>query len=116
MKKRRRILGILLALSMVSGTFSSASVFAAGNDNSVQTAEVTAVQELNQISEAAQIIATASETARNLALNQPTVASSIANNCGPELAVNGVTNQPEQWNSENMKNGTVSDDTDQNEQ
>lgn len=116
MKKRRRILGILLVLSMVSGTFSSASVFAAGNDNSVQTAEVTAVQELNQISEAAQIIATASETARNLALNQPTVASSIANNCGPELAVNGVTNQPEQWNSENMKNGTVSDDADQNEQ
>lgn len=100
MKKRRKILSVLLALSMVTGSFSGISVLAAGNENSVQIAQAVAV----------------AETAHNLALNQPTTASSIANNCGPELAVNGVTNQPEQWNSENMKNGTVSDDADQNEQ
>ena len=52
---------------------------------------------------------------RNLALNQPTEASSVANNCGPELAVDGNTNAP-QWNSVDMKSGTVSDDADQNDQ
>ena len=46
---------------------------------------------------------------RNLALNRPATASSVANDCGPELAVDGVTAGP-QWNSENMKNGTVADD------
>ena len=44
----------------------------------------------------------------NLALNRPATASSVANDCGPELAVDGVTAGP-QWNSENMKNGTVYD-------
>ena len=52
---------------------------------------------------------------RNLALNRPATASSVANDCGPELAVDGVTAGP-QWNSENMKNGTVADDAPQNEQ
>ena len=52
---------------------------------------------------------------RNLALNQPTEASSVANNCGPELAVDGNT-EPPQWNSVDMKSGTVSDNADQNEQ
>ena len=52
----------------------------------------------------------------NLALNRPATASSIANNCGPEIAVDGVKDQPSQWNSENMKSGTVSDDADQNDQ
>ena len=51
----------------------------------------------------------------NLALNRPATASSVANDCGPELAVDGVTAGP-QWNSENMKNGTVADDAPQNEQ
>ena len=41
----------------------------------------------------------------NLALNRPASASSIANNCGPEIAVDGVKDQSNQWNSENMKNG-----------
>ena len=53
---------------------------------------------------------------KNLALSRPATASSVANNCGPELAVNGVTDQSEQWNSENMKNGTVADDAAQTEQ
>ena len=52
----------------------------------------------------------------NLALNCPATASSIANNCGPEIAVDGVKDQPSQWNSENMKSGTVADDAAQNEQ
>ena len=52
----------------------------------------------------------------NLALGCPATASSIANNCGPEIAVDGVKDQPSQWNSENMKSGTVSDDADQNDQ
>ena len=52
----------------------------------------------------------------NLALSCPTTASSIANNCGPEIAVDGVKDQPSQWNSENMKSGTVADDADQTEQ
>ena len=52
----------------------------------------------------------------NLALNRPVTASSIANGCGPEIAVDGVTDQSNQWNSENMKNGTVSDDAPQNAQ
>ena len=53
---------------------------------------------------------------RNLALNRPATASSTANNCGPELAVDGVCDQSLQWNSADMKNGTVSDDAPQNEQ
>ena len=52
----------------------------------------------------------------NLALNRPASASSIANNCGPEIAVDGVKDQPSQWNSANMKNGTVSDDAAQTHQ
>ena len=52
----------------------------------------------------------------NLALNRPATASSIANNCGPEIAVDGVKDQPSQWNSENMKSGTMADDAPQNEQ
>ena len=52
----------------------------------------------------------------NLALNRPATASSVANNCGPEIAVDGVTDQPSQWNSENMKSGTVADDAPQKEQ
>ena len=52
----------------------------------------------------------------NLALNRPATASSVANGCGPEIAVDGITDQPSQWNSENMKNGTVADDAPQNEQ
>ena len=51
----------------------------------------------------------------NLALNRPATASSVANGCGPELAVDGNQAGP-QWNSENMKNGTVADDAPQTEQ
>ena len=40
----------------------------------------------------------------NLALNRPATASSVANDCGPEIAVDGVKDQSRQWNSENMKN------------
>ena len=52
----------------------------------------------------------------NLAQNRPATASSVANGCGPEIAVDGVKDQSSQWNSENMKNGTVADDAPQNEQ
>ncbi len=85
MKKRSKLLSLLLAFSMVCGSFGTMPIQAA-------------------------------EESRNLALNQPATASSVANNCGPELAVDGVKNQTIQWNSENMKNGTVSDDAAQNEQ
>ncbi len=56
------------------------------------------------------------EEERNLALNQAVTASSVANDCGPDLAVNGTKDISEQWNSENMKNGTLADDEQQNEQ
>ena len=46
----------------------------------------------------------------NLAVGRPATASSVANGCGPEIAVDGITDQSSQWNSENMKNGTVADD------
>ena len=52
----------------------------------------------------------------NIALNRPATASSVANGCGPEIAVDGVKDQASQWNSENMKSGTVADDAPQNEQ
>ena len=51
----------------------------------------------------------------NLALGRPAEASSIANGCGPALAVDGDQTSA-QWNSENMKNGTVADDADQIDQ
>ena len=51
----------------------------------------------------------------NLALNRPATASSVANNCGPELAVDG-NHEPPQWNSVDMKSGTVADDAAQNPQ
>ena len=53
---------------------------------------------------------------RNLALNRPATASSVANGCGPEIAVDGITDQASQWNSEDMKNGIVSDDAPQTAQ
>ena len=52
----------------------------------------------------------------NLALNRPATASSVANGCGPEIAVDGVKDQSSQWNSEDMKNGQVADDAPQNPQ
>ena len=52
----------------------------------------------------------------NIALNCPATASSVANGCGPEIAVDGIKDQASQWNSENMKSGTVADDAPQNEQ
>ena len=52
----------------------------------------------------------------NLALSRPATASSVANNCGPEIAVDGVTDQSSQWNSEDMKSGTVADDAEQTHQ
>ena len=51
----------------------------------------------------------------NLALNRPATASSVANDCGPGLAVDGDRTGA-QWNSENMKSGTVADDAPQKEQ
>ena len=52
----------------------------------------------------------------NLALNKSATASSIANNCGPEIAVDGVKDQPNQWNSADMKSGTVADTAEQTHQ
>lgn len=87
MKKRRKLLSLLLALSMVVGSFGAFPV---------QAAETTT-------------------ESVNLALNQPVTASSVANDQGAELAVDGNTGMP-QWNSEDMKSGTVADDAQQNEQ
>ena len=80
---KKRILSLLLALTLTAGCFGGVTVRAAE---------------------------------RNIALNCPATASSVANGCGPEIAVDGITDQPSQWNSENMKNGTVADDAPQNEQ
>ena len=50
------------------------------------------------------------ETAgKNLVLGKEVIASSTANYAGPELAVDGVKDQPQQWNSDDMKNWTASD-------
>lgn len=45
----------------------------------------------------------------NLVLRKDVIASSTANNAGPELAVNGVKDQAQQWNSDDMKSWTASD-------
>ena len=80
---KKRIISMVLALTLVLGSLGGLTVQAADN---------------------------------NLALGKPTEASSVANGCGPEIAVDGVKDQSSQWNSENMKNGQVSDDTPQNPQ
>ena len=80
---KKRIVSLMLALSLVLGCLGGLTVQAAES---------------------------------NLALNRPATASSIANGCGPEIAVDGVKDQPSQWNSEDMKSGTVADDAAQNEQ
>ena len=50
------------------------------------------------------------ETAgKNLVLGKDVIASSTANNAGPELAVDGVKDQAQQWNSDDMKSWTASD-------
>ena len=82
MTMKKRILSILLALTMTAGCLGGVTVRAAE---------------------------------RNLALNRPATASSIANGCGPELAVDGNTDAP-QWNSEDMKSGNPGDDADQKAQ
>ena len=46
---------------------------------------------------------------KNLVLGKDVIASSTANNAGPELAVDGVKDQPQQWNSDDMKSWTASD-------
>ena len=79
--KRRKVLSLLLAASLVAGMFGGVPAKAAES---------------------------------NLALNRPASASSIANDCGPEIAVDGA--QDRQWNSENMKNGTLADDAAQTPQ
>ena len=80
---KKRIVSLMLALSLVLGCLGGVRVQAAES---------------------------------NLALSRPATASSIANGCGPEIAVDGVKDQPSQWNSEDMKSGTVADDAAQNEQ
>ncbi len=82
MTMKKRILSILLALTMTAGCLGGVTVRAAES---------------------------------NLALNKPATASSVANGCGPELAVDGNTDAP-QWNSEDMKSGNPGDDADQNDQ
>jgi len=59
--------------------------------------------------------ATVQAAQSNLALNRPATASSIANDCGPELAVDGNHDAP-QWNSEDMKSGNPGDDAPQKAQ
>lgn len=39
----------------------------------------------------------------NIVLNKDVIASSTANNSGPELTVDGVKDRPQQWNSADMK-------------
>ena len=82
MTMKKRILSILLALTMTAGCLGGVTVRAAES---------------------------------NLALNKPATASSVANGCGPELAVDGNTDAP-QWNSEDMKSGNPGDDADQKAQ
>ena len=45
----------------------------------------------------------------NLVLRKDVIASSTANNAGPELAVDGVKDQAKQWNSDGMKSWEASD-------
>lgn len=45
----------------------------------------------------------------NLVLGKDVIASSTANNAGPELAVDGVKDQAQQWNSADMKSWAASD-------
>jgi len=79
---KKRLLSMLLALTMTAGCLGGVTVRAAE---------------------------------RNLALNRPATASSIANDCGPELAVDGNQDAP-QWNSEDMKSGNPGDDAPQKAQ
>ena len=83
MKKAKKIISLVLALSLAVGTWGSIPV-------------------------------NAEET--NLALNKSATASSTANDCGPEIAVDGINNQPNQWNSADMKSGTLADDAAQTPQ
>lgn len=58
---------------------------------------------------------------KNLVSGKDVIASSTANNAGPELAVDGVTDQTQQWNSADMKDwgaasGTEKDEEDQTPQ
>ena len=84
MRNRKKIISLLLALTMSAGSLGYLPVNAAEE--------------------------------KNLALNCPTEASSVANGKGPELAVDGVTDQSQQWNSEDMKNGQIADDAEQKPQ
>ncbi len=55
------------------------------------------------------------EGAWNLALRRSVTASSVANDAGPELTVDGETGAP-QWNSEDMKNGSTTENDPQEPQ
>ena len=53
---------------------------------------------------------------QNVLLGKTAIASSVANNAGPELAVDGVKDQPQQWNSADMKGSAIRDDGSQTPQ
>ena len=52
----------------------------------------------------------------NLVLGKDVIASSTANNAGPELAVDGVKDQPQQWNSADMKDWGAASGTEKDEE
>lgn len=52
----------------------------------------------------------------NLVLRKDVIASSTANNAGPELAVDGVKDQPQQWNSADMKDWGAASGTEKDEE
>ena len=56
------------------------------------------------------------EGAWNLAQRRTATASSTANNAGPGLAVDGVTDRAEQWNSEDMKTSSTTENDPQTPQ
>lgn len=65
--------------------------------------------------------ATLETEGKNLVLGKDVIASSTANGAGPELAVDGVKDQTQQWNSADMKDwgaasGTEKDEEDQTPQ
>lgn len=110
MKKRvKQILSVLLSSAMmmqIPGSLVSAGYTGGSGTGSPAVQEVRVLEDAGELQ--GLLVGNTEITGSNVVRGKTIIASSITNNCGPELAVDGNTSGG-QWNSANMKNFQASD-------
>ncbi|MCI6553587.1 MAG: S-layer homology domain-containing protein [Lachnospiraceae bacterium] len=104
----KKVMALLLAAAMAVGI--SGSPVYAGEAGQTEISDRSGDTELNVKSAGVVISGT------NVVRGKSVIASSVQNNCGPELVVDGISNQNSQWNSANMKDWGSSTEKDEEAQ